>query len=200
MKRYAILPAAGRSRRMGEPKLLLPWGPYPTMLQATLASWQGSPVDEIVVVAHPDDEKVHQIVRQAGATLVIPAFVPREMKISIREGLRWLKYHRRPQPTDVWLLAPADTPQLSSPIIKALIDRHSQAPESILVPCHGGYRGHPVLFPWVLAEEVERLGAEEGVNALLQRHVPVEVQLPDPRILEDVDTPDDYRRLQPPAC
>jgi molybdenum cofactor cytidylyltransferase len=197
MKRFVILPAAGRSRRMGEPKLLLPWGSYRTMLEATLASWQATRVDEIVVVTHPDDNSLQRIVREVGATLVVPATPPPEMKVSIRAGLDWLAANRRPCSEDVWFLSPADMPHLAPEIVVLLGTRHGEHPEAIIVPCHAGRRGHPVLFPWRLAAAVAQLGPDEGVNGLLQRHQVVEVLVPDEQILEDVDTPEDYRRLRP---
>jgi molybdenum cofactor cytidylyltransferase len=213
MNRYAILPAAGRSRRMGQPKLRMPWGNYPTMLEATLATWEASNVTEVLVVVHPNDRELQQIVQRTTARLVIPQEAPPEMKVSIGEGLRWLAQHRTPAAEDVWLLAPADMPQFAPGIVATLVARHQQQdlspshsvslssyasrPPSIIVPRYAGRRGHPVLFPWALAAEVERLEPTEGVNSLLDRHPVLELNVEDPHILQDIDTPEDYRRFHP---
>ena len=167
------------------------------MLQATIATWQASPVNEILVVTHPDDAKLQRLVQELGVQAVVPKFVPREMKISIREGLRWLREHRSPAPTDAWMLAPADMPNFSVETVARLLDHHRHSPDAIVAPRHQGHRGHPVLFPWNLAADVELLSETEGVNVLLMRHRVEEVELADPSILEDVDTPEDYRRLRP---
>ncbi len=211
MNQYAILPAAGRSRRMGQPKLQMPWGNHATMLEATLATWASNNVTEVLVIVHPDDHQLQRIVQRTTARLIVPQEPPPEMKISIREGLRWLAKHRNPTADDVWLLAPADMPRFSPRVVATLIARHQQqisAPAdlplhsttdvpAIIVPRYAGQRGHPVLFPWPLAAEVEQLDSSEGVNTLLGRHRILELDVEDPDILQDVDTPEDYQRLRP---
>jgi CTP:molybdopterin cytidylyltransferase MocA len=52
------------------------------------------------------------------------------------------------------------------------------------------------VLPFALADEVAALGADEGINALLNRVPVVEVECPDTSIHEDLDNPDDYRRLR----
>ena len=67
----------------------------------------------------------------------------------------------------------------------------------IHVPIFEGRRGHPVLFPWSLAQEVTALPEDKGINALLQAHPAIvrEQVFHFRGILDDLDTPDDYRRL-----
>src|SRR5690606_37389168 len=52
VRSFAILPAAGQSRRMGAPKLLLPWGET-TLIGEVIRSWKDSRVDQVLVVIHP---------------------------------------------------------------------------------------------------------------------------------------------------
>src|ERR1043165_1578126 len=52
---FALVPAAGYSVRMGEPKLLLPVAGRP-LIEHTLEAWQRSQVDRIVVVIRPGDQ------------------------------------------------------------------------------------------------------------------------------------------------
>jgi molybdenum cofactor cytidylyltransferase len=72
----------------------------------------------------------------------------------------------------------------------------SERPGRIIVPCHQGRRGHPVLLPWSLAGEVAALGVGEGVNAILARHDVVEIACGPEAVAADIDTPADFRRLQ----
>jgi CTP:molybdopterin cytidylyltransferase MocA len=118
------------------------------------------------------------------------------MKDSVAEALRYLAQHFQPTWRDTWLLAPADLPQLSAAVIGKLLEAHRPDDPRILVPSHEGRRGHPVLFPWNLAEEVPRLGDNEGVNLLLKRHPVTEIACGVAALPADVDTPADYRRFQ----
>jgi molybdenum cofactor cytidylyltransferase len=80
---------------------------------------------------------------------------------------------------------------------RALIDSNTGAESVIWAPAASGRRGHPVLFPWPLAAELDRLAANEGLNALLARHRVHTVEAEARTVLEDLDTPADYERLRP---
>jgi molybdenum cofactor cytidylyltransferase len=200
MHTFAIIPAAGRSRRMGRPKLLLPWGTS-TVIEHVLAAWRGSRVDNVVVVVDPTDKPLAETCAACGVQVVVPDLAPAEMKDSVRLGLAWAE-SRGPQSDDAWLVAPADMPGLAAEIIDRLIAAHEAAlgtPRStrpIRAPRHGTKHGHPVLFPWPLAAEVARLGVDEGLNAIVARHGVEYVEAASDAISQDFDTPEDYDRLR----
>ena len=75
-----------------------------------------------------------------------------------------------------------------------MIAAHDAASPSIVVPTSDGRRGHPVLFPWLMAAEVPHLGPAEGLNVLVNRAQAIEVGWPDEDPLVDIDNPADYRR------
>lgn len=195
MRSFAIIPAAGQSRRMGQPKLLLPWRGA-TVVRAVIGAWRATAVDRIVVVVRRTDQALIDACRDAGAELLLPNVDPPDMKASVRHALDHLAETCSPAPEDVWLLAPADQPRLSTTVARRLLSEHNPAQPAILVPTFAGHRGHPVLFPWPFAAEVAQLSEQEGVNQLLTR-CPVRL-LPtdDPVIVDDLDTPEDYERLQ----
>lgn len=197
MHHFAILPAAGRSERMGQPKLLLPWGAS-TVIETVLAAWGASVVDRVIVVVHPHDQELANICRRAGADMVVPTVAPAEMKTSIRLGLEHIAATCQATAADAWLLAPADMPLLTAAAIDAVSAAHDPQSPQILVPTHRGRRGHPVLFPWPLAQDVFTLADDEGVNAIVHRHGYRSVELADAAAIgSDIDTPADYERLRP---
>lgn len=200
MQSFAVIPAAGLSQRMGQPKLLLPWG-RSTMIEHVLGVWRESRVGHMVVVVHPLDAQLADVCAACGAQVVQPAIAPSEMKASVRVALEYVA-RSEPRPTDAWLLAPADIPGLTVGTINALLDAYEASldkrvdPPRIWAPRCGTRRGHPVLFPWSLTAEVGQLAANEGVNVLLSRY-PIEfVEAGQDSILEDMDTPEDYERLR----
>lgn len=193
---FAVVPAAGASVRMGQPKLLLPWGDS-TILETTLDAWRTGGVKVVVVVVPPGQTELADLCWQAGAEVVVPKQPPAEMKDSIRLALRHISTHLRPREGDAWLVAPADLPQLSPIIIGRLLDEHLKDASAVRVPTIAGRWGHPVLFPWSLATKVGDLGANEGLNVLVEREGAVEVACDDiaaPTAFADVDTPEDYER------
>jgi molybdenum cofactor cytidylyltransferase len=195
MTSFAILPAAGRSRRMGNDKLLLPWGDA-TVIDAVLTAWKSSQVDHVVIVVHPDDTRLAERCGDYGVDLVVATRPPEQMKDSVRLGLEFVQRTFHPQDSDVWLLSPADTPTLTAEIINRVLAESATACP-ITVPTTAGRRGHPVAFRWSLAGDVGRLGRDEGVRAIVARYSVNEIPLEDERILDDLDTPADYDRLRP---
>ena len=200
MQTFAIIPAAGRSQRMGQPKLLLPWG-QSTVIEHVLATWQASRVDHVIVVVHPLDDELAKVCQSAGADVVRPADPPIDMKTSVRLGLEQAaSYH--PATSDAWLVAPADMPTLASDTIDRLIAAYAAAgavegSARVWAASRDGRSGHPVLFPWRLAAEVSRLPADSGLSDLVDRCQVTLVEAADDGIFEDLDTPADYRRLRP---
>src|SRR6266508_6897749 len=83
----AIILAAGESKRMGQPKMLLPWGKM-TVLGQVLLTFQEAGIDDIVVITGGAHEAVEQIVKQHEARSVFnPRFAQGEMLSSLQLGL-----------------------------------------------------------------------------------------------------------------
>lgn len=201
MRTFAILPAAGRSSRIGRPKLLLAWGPT-TLIEHVLHVWRASKVDTTIVVTHPDDRELAGLCADAGTDVVRAEQRPADMKASIRLGLSHIQAQYGPAMTDACLWSPADMPLLDSQTINALIDRPPSQAGALQVPTYLSRRGHPLKVTWLLAQAVLGGRAEgvlvpenRGLDALFDT-VPVEeVPVESRGILEDIDTLADYERL-----
>lgn len=191
---FAVIPAAGHSRRMGCPKLLLPWGDS-TVIEQVLSAWRASGVEQIAVVVRPGDTELAHCCRQSGVDVVVPHADPAEMKDSVRLGLQWIRSRYDPRPTDAWLLAPADMPQLTATLVDRVRAAYAPQQPTLCLPLDAsGRRGHPALFPWSLVGEVEGLRAGESIKDLLTRHPVCEVAVDETALFTDLDTPEDYQR------
>lgn len=195
---FAVIPAAGASRRMGRAKLLLQWRGR-TIIEHVLAAWTASRVDRVVMVVSPNSgNRLSDLALQMGVEVIVPDEVPAQMKDSVRLGLRHVRETHSPQPSDAWLLAPADMPRLSARVIDCLLSLYDPSRPATLVPICCGRRGHPILLPFARAGEVEALPPERGVDAVIAAGQTVEVPVEDAGITEDLDTPEDFRRLDNP--
>lgn len=192
----AIVPAAGASRRMGRPKLLLPFAAG-TVVGGVVAALRDGGAGEVVLVTAPDDERLAAWGR--GQSLVV-AVNPRPedgMLSTIRAGLAALggtaALAAAGRPV---LVAPADLPALSPTTVRVVLDALA-AGASLAVPCHGGRRGHPLGIAAALLPEIDDLDSGLGLRQLLDRHAAVLRELPvdDRGAVEDVDSPEDYSRL-----
>ncbi|HWB08335.1 MAG TPA: nucleotidyltransferase family protein [Pirellulales bacterium] len=194
MRSFCIVPAAGASLRMGTPKLLLPWQGT-TIIEHVLAAWREANVDRLLIVARAGDTDLIERSRRAGAEVIQADPPPADMKASVGLGLAHVARHLAPRSEDVWLTAPADLPFLSPDVIRALIAAHNPAAPRVLIACHQGRRGHPVLFPWSHAAKVGELAADEGLDRLVARSKPALIECGERAVCDDLDTPADYERL-----
>ena len=79
----AIVLAAGRSRRMGVQKLLLPLGGQPVIAR-TVDEVLGSPVDEVFVVIGQDGKRIRRALRRRRVHFVINPQLEGDMLSSVR--------------------------------------------------------------------------------------------------------------------
>ncbi len=186
----AIVLAAGRSRRMGAPKVLLPFGPG-TVIAHIADRIAASSVDRIVVVVGPEGDRVADALRGRPASIVVNPDPEKAMLSSVRCGLRAL-----PEGCDAVLVALGDQPAVEAALIDRLIAARAGSGKGIAVPVHGGRRGHPLLFAASYGPEVLERYEDTGLRGLLAAHPDdiVEVPASDAAVLSDMDTPEDYRR------
>lgn len=194
---FALIPAAGRSRRMGTPKLLLPWQGT-TVIEHLLKTLTRPEIAAVAIVLRPDDHALREVVQRTSALAIIPDRDPPEMRDSIEIGLRAIRQRFAPTDDDGWLLIPADHPLIEPAVLDGLLARWSQGDCEALLPTLGQRRGHPTLLRWSLAARVEQLPRDVGVNVLLRSSPSLVTEWPTDResVLADLDTPADYAYWQ----
>lgn len=202
----AVVPAAGLSRRMGQQKLLLQLTGK-TVIAHVISALRGAGIERCLVVIRPDATELARAVLVAGGEVVQPLIAPSDMRESVECALRAIegRDHRHcgnlkppSEGCDGWVLIPADHPTMRSPLIRDLIATWSLSPTRIAVPVYAGRRGHPTIFPWSVVDEVYHLPPAQGLNQVL-RSAPdrvLEMSVTDASILDDLDTPADWLRLQ----
>jgi molybdenum cofactor cytidylyltransferase len=197
MKTYALIPAAGKSRRMGQPKLLLPVGER-TVLEHVLAAVRDAGVADTLVVVAPDNEALARCAADAGADVLRLDEDTADMRATCERGLAWIADRFHPHDHDGWLLLPADHPTVRPDVIGALLDAACKNLEcTIIVPVYQGRRGHPTWLRWSHVAAILAMPPEQGLNAFIRSHAEQTLELPWPSddILADLDTPEDYQRL-----
>jgi molybdenum cofactor cytidylyltransferase len=191
---FAIVPAAGRSARMGAPKLLLPLAGR-AVIDHVLAAWTTSAVTRTVVVVRADDAELLARCRQFDVDVITPPSPPPDMKASVQHALTHIAAAYQPAERDAWLLAPADQPRLSARIVDQLLQAYDPASPIAIAPTWRGERGHPTLLPWSTARDVHQLAPEDGVNSLVERLQVRDIDCGTPTVLDDLDNLADYDRL-----
>ncbi|HEY1860413.1 MAG TPA: nucleotidyltransferase family protein [Gemmataceae bacterium] len=195
---FALIPAAGKSERMGRPKLSLPFAGS-TVLQTVIQTIRGAGIERTLVIVGPHVSELSPLAEAAGAFVLSLKEETMEMQSTVEHGLRWAEEHFQPQPDDCWLLIPADHPTLDAKVVQLLIRaRQDHSEYSIFVPTFQGKRGHPTLIDWKHTQAICALPAGKGLNQYLRQHGKEMMELPvdSEKILSDLDTPEDYASLR----
>ena len=193
----ALLPAAGASRRMGRPKLLLPVGGRP-MVAGVVEALRGGGVGEIVLVTAPGDEALQTWARQNGVTVAINPDPERGMLSTIQEGIAALAgAFSGKLAGEILLISPADLPYIQAGTVAELLRKMIETGAPLALPAYHGKRGHPLAIAPGLVPEIDTLDPKIGLKQLRDRHEKdlLEIEVEDAGVIQDVDTPEDYERL-----
>lgn len=193
----AIIPAAGASRRMGRPKLLLPVGGRPMVAGVVEALREGG-AGGIVLVTAPGDEALRAWAAGSGVATAVNPDPERGMLSTIREGIAALGGSAvLAGRGEILLVSPADLPNLQAGTVAALLRGMTEAGAPIAVPVHHGKRGHPLAIAPRLIPEIDTLDPDVGLKQLRDRHAAelLELEVEDAGAVRDVDTPEDYARV-----
>jgi len=189
-----IILAAGESKRMGQPKMLLPWGEV-TVIEHVISVFMGAGLADILVVTGGAREKVEKVAAKYPVQSIHnEVYANGEMLSSLQCGLRALK----PQ-AEATLIALGDQPQVQERSVRMVCEAFHKTRSNIVVPSYQMRRGHPWLVTRPLWDELLKMKSLESPRDFLNVHKD-EIQYvdtDDPNILKDLDTPDDYQRSRP---
>ena len=217
----ALILAAGQSTRMGQPKMLLPWGET-TVLGQVIETIQRAGIAEILVVTGGARADVESIAEKYGVrTIFNEGFASGEMLSSIQVGLQELAPSalKGTSPKSAMnilddkgdslggfgggregvLIVLGDQPQVQERSVQAVISRFEKTEANLIVPSYQMRRGHPWLVASPLWGEILAMWGNESPRDFLNHHsAEIEyVNVDNPSILADLDTPDDYLKSHP---
>lgn len=185
----AVVLAAGRGERMGAPKAAIEVSGR-TFLESILRTLEAAGIGTVRVVLAPPGAAG---ARGEPERWVVNPDPDRGMLSSLRCGLRAL-----PENVQAVLVWPVDHPRVSAATVRALAGAWRLGRPPVVVPSHGGRRGHPVLFDAGLIGELLAAPDRDGARAVVRAHEDrVELPVDDGAILDDIDTPADLARAFP---
>jgi len=193
----AIILAAGESRRMGQPKLLMPWGKT-NILGQVVTTISTTGISDILIVTGG----VHGLIENMAAELAKsypvrtaynPDYNQGGMLSSIKAGLTALGTR-----TQAALIALGDQPQVRQETVRDICTAYLKKRAALVIPSFENQRGHPWLAGRSLWDEILALPPSVTPRHFLNNHPgQVEYVPADSSILQDVDTQEDYSRFRP---
>lgn len=184
----AVVVDAGMSSRMGDFKPMLSIGSI-SVAQRVVATLKQAGAARVVVVTGYNAEELERHLASSGVVFLRNEnYRTTHMFDSALIGLRYLRDKCRQV-----LFTPVDIPLFTAATVDALLTSGAE----LACPVCGGTRGHPILMSANVIDRVLEDSGESGLDGALSRcGVPMTlVEVDDPGILHDADTPEDYREL-----
>jgi len=187
---WAIILAAGESKRMGFPKMLLDFNGR-TMLENVIGNVSDSDVGNTLVVLGAEREILTELVSNLPVKYCYNEHYKEGMLSSVKCGLRNL-----PSGLEAVLVFQGDQPLITPKVINHLISEYRSSDKGIVIPVYKRKRGHPLLIDSKYFSEIEILDAREGLRSLAYQFSDdvLEVETDDPGILRDFDTYEEYKK------
>jgi molybdenum cofactor cytidylyltransferase len=178
---------------MGRQKLLLPMPDGRPLVRVSVEAVLAAGLDDVVVVLGADAEAVAAALSGLPLRLVVNPRHPEGQSTSLRAGLGALL-----PGTAAAVVALGDQPLPDPEVVRRLVAAHRASGRPIAVPRYRDGPGNPVLFAAALFGELDAVRGDQGGRDVVARdparvvEVPVAADRP-----ADVDTPEDYRALDP---
>jgi molybdenum cofactor cytidylyltransferase len=185
---WAIILAAGESRRMKVPKMLLPFDGK-TMIEKVIRNVTGSDVLNTLVVLGSYKDDILAAIADLPVRHCYNEHYKDGMLSSVKCGFKNL-----PERYDAVLVFPGDQPLIEPGVINKIINAFSQSGKGIIIPAYRKKRGHPVLISRKYRDDVYSLPENEGLRSLSLRFPGdvFEVSIRSQAILKDFNTKEDY--------
>jgi molybdenum cofactor cytidylyltransferase len=186
---WAIILAAGESKRMGSPKMLLAFKGT-TMIENVIANVSKSKIDRILVVLGANFKLLLDLVKTKEVNYCYNENYRDGMLSSVICGFRNIPIVHR-----AVLVFQGDQPLISPFAVNSVIDSYISSGKGIVLPIYQNRRGHPILIDRKYRNEIEKLDPAEGLRSLLTKFPEdvLEVKTEDSGILRDFDTYDEYK-------
>jgi 4-nitrophenyl phosphatase len=187
-----VVLAAGGSTRFGQPKQLLDWNGIPLVAHVADVALEAGLAPVVVVLGHAAEEVRAAL---AGRPVHIATNWRWEdgLSTSVQTGLSAL-----PPDTDAAVFLQCDQPRVTPGLLRQVIARFRETGAPIVCPVHQGQRASPTLIARPFFRELAGVTGDQGGRALILRHPDAveTVEVDDPDLLADVDTPEEYARLR----
>jgi len=184
-----IVLAAGASSRFGEPKQLLKWKGEPFVHAVSQTALRAG-LSPVVVVTGAHADYVEAAVRDLDVRIVRNENWKSGQGSSIQEGVRSL-----PDECGGAIFLLADQPQVDTPILQALKEKHAEGLYPIVAPMVIDRRANPVLLDRVTFPDLMAIEGDTGGRAIFHKHRVEYLPWHDDSLLLDIDTPEQYQRF-----
>jgi len=184
----AIILAAGESKRMNAPKLLLQFSGK-TMIEMVTGNVLQAGIGFILVVLGSYRKEISAAIDHLPVKICFNENFKDGMLSSVKCG-----FENLPDDYDAVLVYPGDHPYIDPVVTEKVIASYMASRKGLVVPVFNGKRGHPLLVSYRYRDIINNIPGDEGLRWLAKTYPDdvLEVETSSQGILKDFDTIEDY--------
>lgn len=192
-KIISVILAAGDSKRMGQPKQLLPWGKH-TLIEHAIQQHLNSKVSEVYVVLGANFEKIKNHMKDYPVKILENKTWESGLSTSIVTAAHHIK-QKKVEAGGI-LIALADQPLLDADYLNTLLQIFNENPNKIAATAYEKKCGVPAVFPISYLNALSELSGDKGASDIINADKDkLHTLLPENKVF-DIDTVDEYNRLR----
>ena len=195
-KIIGLILTAGFSSRMGAFKPLLPIGDV-TAIEMITSTLKAAGVHNIVGVTGFQRELLSSILTRECIVEAYNQDFEKGMFASIKKGIQEALIRWPKAPSGFFLML-VDSPLVPPEVLRLIAEKHLEKPDSFIVPCFRGKKGHPLFIPLCYAEEILAFEGDGGLKAITNRHEEhlIRLEVNEESVVMDMDTPQGYQEIR----
>lgn len=186
---------------MGSPKALLPVPGGGFFVSRIVRAFQAAGVEDVILVTGDHHDAIADaLARESLSSLVRIVRNPDPSRGQLSSLWTGMDAALGPD-CEALLVTLVDVPLIDAATVSRVIEAWRAERAPIVRPARGSRHGHPVLFDAALFDALRAAPLDAGAKAVVRSYADriVNVPVEDDGCLVDIDTPDDYRSLQPEA-
>ncbi len=186
---YAVILAAGKSARLGQPKQLLEWQNR-TLLEHALSNAGMVFKDRVLVILGAEAKLIQSKINLAGAEVIVNPDWQTGIASSIRAAIQAL-----PNSATAVMLMLCDQPLITAVQLQSLINAWQASLAQIIASEYHQSIGVPAIFPASYFDQLLGLEGDKGAKSLLIKHQTDLIRILLPEAELDIDTLADFQHL-----
>ncbi len=184
----AIVLAAGESKRMKVPKMLLPYGDK-TIIEKVIESIIASGIENVMVVLGSAKDDILRVTEKLPVTNCYNENYKKGMLSSVKYG-----FSRVDEKCGAVLVFLGDQPGIETDVIKTLTEAYRNSGKGIVMPVYRNKRGHPLIIDSKYRGDIAQMDQSGTLRNLVHKNAEdvLEVEVKTQSILKDIDNQEDY--------
>lgn len=189
MPLHVLVPAAGASTRLGQPKQLVKLGGRPA-LHRVVANAVAIAGHSVTVVIGAHARELTHLLGHSPASVILNRDWQEGMASSIRRGMAAL-----PAGCEAVMILLGDQVAVTVDDLKRLVSAWKEQDGVIASATYERHAGVPAIFPRICFSELIELRGDSGARLVIERNNYRLVRVPMPNAAIDLDTPEDLAAL-----